>query len=263
MKLFMIVLIGVSGLFSTNYNWEQTDDIFELHYLKAKDNAQVNQKSLLLLFVADNCKKCNAQRKMIEEDLDLVRLIESKYETAVVNIDDFDGKAIRDYYNVDKAPGLLLVSNSGQVQWKHNGQVSKIKLISQLEGKTDHQLIEGSTDISPIPETVTRKSSSEERIIEQKTSHSIEMKAEKLTPNQNLPAFQIQYGYFGSKTNAKNVLKKLIDGGQSECYILEEVKDGKTFFRVLSPLFTGQNDAQMMLHHTKKQGLEGTIKKIQ
>jgi thioredoxin-related protein len=259
----MIVLVGVTGLFSMSFNWQQTDDIFELHYLKAKDNAQANQKSLLLLFVTDNCKKCNAQRKMIEEDLDLVRLIESKYETAVVNIDDFDGKAIRDYYNVNETPGLLLVSNSGQIQWKHDGQVSKGKLISQLEYKTDQRHIEGSTDVTPIPETVIDNSSSGISIIEQKTTHSKEMKAEKLTPNQNLPAFQIQYGFFGSKTNADNVLKKLVESGQSECYILEEARDGKTYFRVLSPLFSGQNDAQMMLHHTKKQGLEGTIKKIQ
>jgi cell division septation protein DedD len=136
-------------------------------------------------------------------------------------------------------------------------------LINKLGNSNEYNLPNGSAGLDHTPNEIIQKPSSHKVLREQKTTQPPELKVAPKTVNQNLPAFQIQFGFFGNKTNAHNVLTKLIENGHSDCYIAEEVRDGKTFFRVLSPLFSGQSDAKMVLTQTKVIGLEGAIIKVQ
>lgn len=262
-KRFLIALIGLSGFIPAMMNLVQDQVIFDRHYLEARKSAFESGKALLIYFITDDCAKCEEQRRMIENDKELTETLEGKFETAIVNVDHFDGKAIQEIYNLGEIPGYLLVAPNGDILWQYQGHISKSDLMTVAGQEPVEQLPAGDASLAEKPDLAeSRQKTNQVPSDGQKTnSHTTEKSA--AGGSNLLPAFQIQFGYFGSQANAEKLENKLHELGQADCYIQEESRDGNIFYRVLSPLYPAQSDAAMILRMLKEKGLEGTIRQIQ
>lgn len=262
MKYFSIGMLLLSGFLSFMF-LGNNNDLFKETYLNAKSKSQIENKPLLLLFVGDKCRVCEDQKDMISGDDELIKFIENKFESATINIDDFDGRAIRDYYQVSTIPSMVLVTQSGEVKWSHMGNISKSSLMASLNG----QPMNG----------ISQPLASEPKITMENTQMAINTRPEVKTPKtqnyketpivtttpRNVISYQIQYGFFGSDGNANNMVDKLSKAGQSECYLQNEVRDGKTYFRVLSPMYSQMDIANTILSKMKSKGIDGQIKTVE
>ncbi len=259
----LVLMLGLSVLARANTQWKLPGGIFDHPYIEARKKAFDTKKALLIYFVSDDCTKCAEQRQMIENDVELAKALETRFETAVVNVDEFDGNAIRQIYNVQHTPGYLLVATNGEILWQYHGHISKNDLIALANGDHHTALPEGDASLDQVPRENQPVPGAKKESIEQKT------KSEPTTPqgdqqlNLAVPAFQIQFGFFGNRDNARKLQEKLAETGQKDCYIEEEIRNGKTFYRVLSPLYSTEVDAEMILGLIKQKGMEGTIRQIQ
>ncbi len=236
---------------------------FSQQYLPAKENARDTNKPLILLFVSDQCRVCEDQKDILDSDSEIKNYIHQNFESATVNIDDFDGRAIRDYYNITNIPSLVVVEQNGTVKWTHNGHISRAKLISKLHLQSGNEKeVVSHTPSSPTVQpykndpvkTEPAPQPAERVVVSETTVHVNEVKSSK--------SYQIQYGFFGSEKNAEAMLLKLSNVGENGCYITSEVRDGKTYFRVLSERYRGADLAKSVQQRLKTKGIEGNIKEV-
>lgn len=266
MKYFTVCMLILSGALPF-FLIDGGTPIFSENYLIAKEQAKNSEKSLLLLFVTDECRICEDQKDMMENDSEISKFIYNSYESAIININDFDGKAIRDYYKINYVPSMLVVNQKGEVMWKHDGNISKSNFIQSLSGEKMN-IVQSKSDLdnsSVNSESFTNQSSSEVIALDRKSSQVVSQVSENEGVKRNvsnLISYQIQYGFFGSYENATSMLTKLSKTGQSECYIKDEDRNGKTYYRVLSPFYAQIDVATDMLNKMKSKGIDGQMKTI-
>jgi septal ring-binding cell division protein DamX len=66
-------------------------------------------------------------------DENLADFISSNYIVGKVNIEDFDGFALKDKYNIKTLPTLLVFNQAGEIVASHEGSITASKMLRMLE----------------------------------------------------------------------------------------------------------------------------------
>lgn len=126
-----------------------------------KDKAKSEGKFYIYDFVASWCTPCKMMDETTYNDPTLSQYISENYVVAKVDIDDFDGFALKEKHKVTSLPTILIFNEEGKVVGRYEEALSATKMIDILKkhntaaNKTSKQNIASSKPVFKIPQKPT------------------------------------------------------------------------------------------------------------
>lgn len=111
-----------------------TDPPISENLLFVKEKAKSQNLEYIVLFTADWCLPCKWMESTTLKDERVSALLKENYLLAKVDIDDFDGFAWKEYYNVGSLPTLLVFSPEGKLLARREESLSASQMIDWLNG---------------------------------------------------------------------------------------------------------------------------------
>jgi septal ring-binding cell division protein DamX len=74
--------------------------------------------------------------------------------------------------------------------------------------------------------------------------------------------FVLQAGYFGSEANAQKCITDMKAKGCGDYVIKTQLKDGATFYRVVSTSYSTEGEANAAMQNATAKGAKVTVKKV-
>jgi thioredoxin 1 len=144
MKIFNVILVTFAFTLATlsatqtaNASMQSridTDPPVSENLLFVKEKAKSQQREYIVLFTADWCLPCKWMESTTLKDERVTTLLNENYLLAKVDIDDFDGFAWKEYYNVGSLPTLLVFSPEGKLLARREESLSASQMIDWLNG---------------------------------------------------------------------------------------------------------------------------------
>ncbi len=209
---------------------------FEKTISQAMTQAANEQRQLMLYFTSNPCEKC----KMLDTYFDQQKVQEALSENYVivkVDIEDFDGRACREIYEVTEVPALVVIDVKGNIVYKSVGELTK-------------------EDVEPIVSTGLLPDYDKDQVIASTRQPRSQRKTKKKDE-----IYSIQVGYFSSSENADRLKKQVISEGYRETTVRTELKKNKTYYRVLVGDYDGADIAQADLKKLKRSGFSVKVHK--
>lgn len=226
--LFMIT--SLSAFSSTKF--------IESNFEEARNRAQREGKMLLLDFYASWCAPCRFMETTTFKDEQVSEILNEKFIPLKINIDDFDGYALKEHFGVKVLPTFLIFSSDGKVIERVEETLSPTKMTNILE-KTLRSF-------KPVikPANVSPK----------------KVKAQAAIARANGISYKIQLGMYGSYEETLRFYNKISGLLNEPIIILHDYKGGNIIYRVLIGNFQSTNDAHFFISELKENfGLEGHI----
>jgi tartrate dehydratase beta subunit/fumarate hydratase class I family protein len=203
---------------------------------QAMEQASTEQRQLMLYFTSEPCSKCKSLDTYLNQQ-QVQEALSENYVIVKVDIEDFDGRACREIYEVTDVPALVVIDINGNIVYKSVGDVTK-------------------EDIEPIVSTGILPDYNANRTVASVPKPHVPRKARKKDQ-----AFAIQIGYFSSSENADKLKKQVMSEGYADTMVKEEQKKDKTFYRVLVGDYDGAEIAQADLKKLKQSGFSVKVHK--
>lgn len=134
-SLLHICLFWVIIVVSSFSSFAQDDELtfFKGSFDDLTGIADVNNKCYILFFTKDHCPPCDRMKEETFTDPTVVSLLQEKAIMFEADIQEFDGIALAEQFEVSAYPTLLIFSPKGVLIGKLIGGQSVISLISFLE----------------------------------------------------------------------------------------------------------------------------------
>jgi len=207
---------------------------FDKTISQALIQAENEQRQLMLYFTSKPCSKCKSLDTYFDQE-NVQQALSERYVIVKVDIEDFDGRACREIYEVNEVPALVVVDINGKIVYKVEGDVT-------IEG------IEPIVSNGLLPDYDEKKS-----ISSSSNSHRDVQKTDKM--------YSIQVGYFSSPENADRLKDQVVAEGYNKTKVREEQKKNKTYYRVLVGDYEGAEIAQADLKRLKNSGFSVKVHK--
>jgi len=196
---------------------------------QAISQAEKDQRQLMLYFTSKPCSNCKAVNSYFDLE-NVQKALSQHYVVVQVDIDDFDGRACREIYDIDEIPALVVVDFNGNLVYKAEGNATKedVETIVATGNLPDHKekkLISTTTGTNAYP-----ASSSKDEIL------------------------SIQVGYFSSAENAERLKDQVMSEVYIETTVREEKKIDQTYYRVLVGDYAGADIAEVDIKKLEKSG---------
>ena len=227
----LFILVSLSAHSSTKF--------IESNFEEAREKAHREGKMLLLDFYAAWCAPCRFMENTTFKDAEVSAILNEKFVPLKIDIDDFDGYALKEHFGVKVLPTFLIFSSDGKVieRVEETLSPSRMKDILEKSLSTFRPVIRA-TNVSPKE---TNKS-------------KIATAAEKMS------SYKIQLGMFSSYESTLRFYNKLAGQIKDPIIILHDYKGGRIVYRVLVGNFENTNEAYFYLSDLKeKYGIDGHI----
>ena len=209
---------------------------FDKTISQAMTQAENQQRQLMLYFTSKSCAKCKILDAYFDQK-EVQRALSEHYVIVLVDIEDFDGRACREIYEVDEVPALVVIDPDGKIVYKAQGNITKAD-------------VEPIVSTGILPDYIDKESISSAPAI---NTHP--------TLNQDTDIYAIQIGYFSSSENATRLKNEVMAEGYTQTQVREEQKQNKTYYRVLVGDYEGEEIAQADLQKLKQSGFSVKVHK--
>lgn len=232
-SLIVLFLLAYSAFASGQINYADT-------YLEARQRAIEEDKPYIIIFESDECQPCSWMQEQTLQDKKLQQLINKEYIAVKVDIDDFDGYALKKYYKINKLPSILLFSPKGAEQQRIEHALTASEFIQLLN--------DPESELSVEITSPARKESTVERPDKPKPSKQ---------PTES-EYYSVQLGVFSSGQNASKLVDRVKRISSKEVFIRQE----GGLFKVFSGSLEEESEAQAHLNMLKDYGYDGFIKSM-
>lgn len=245
---------------------------FYPNYIAAKEASKNYKKDLLIFFSKNGCAECDAAWSNFEKD----QIATKVYISTLIDAEDFDGIVIWDNYNFKSVPAWVVLSPDGQVKDKWAGDWRKTPTrpttpsgdhANAVENKAEAPASKPAT-VSTTPVSTTSTPAAQQAAITVQTPAASEKIVS--TPPATAPipkteavaaGFVIQAGYFGSEPNATKLITDLKAKGFAGYSVMTTQQNGATFYRVISPAWNSETEANNQVQNLATAGIKATVKK--
>lgn len=230
-----------------------SDDIFhEGNYLSAKKMAKQEGKIQLLEFVAEWCLPCKHMDQTTFSDPAVMTYMKANFVNVKVDIDQFDGFALKEEFNVRYLPTVVLVSPDGKVIGKIEEALAPKPFLDKLQALNSKKPT-GSTD---LPDHKIEKDIPERPV---KPQVPVDNEISEV-PSQKL---LLQFGVFGDRTNAEALVKKITKFLPSIPEVRMVSSNGRELYKVVYGPFSDETEAEDLKADLEKDGIESIIKPLE
>jgi thioredoxin 1 len=155
-RFCFLLLIAVSGLFiaATTERKMKVKNVsfFDGSLQSAKSKAASEGKPFFIDFTASWCMPCRWMTETTYKDAKLANYIEDNYVAVKIDIDDFDGFALKEQYNIKYLPSILIFTAKGKLLAQYEESLTASKFLTVLQ---EHENSHGGSEPMEIslPET--------------------------------------------------------------------------------------------------------------
>ncbi len=227
---------------------------YERSLLTAKEKALISNKDVLVFFTSRECNPCNEIEKLINNDEEINSIVDDKLHCARIDVDNFDGKATQQRYDVRALPAMVIIDSRGKVKSKKEN-ISSVREISEFIVRMP--VYDETTFVRETPKPVAKtESSAPKKTIKEETIREI---LPEIGTESN---FAVQIGVFGSKANAAQIQKKAKEKGFTDIYLIEEFVNGKNIVRVYCGRKMSKEAAESVKTKLESAGINGFVKNL-
>jgi len=131
-ELFLVLLAGLL-LISAKSPDSEGVEFFEGTYTSAKRKAAEEGKLFFIDFTATWCTPCRWMEETTFTDPTLAAYVKENYVALKVDIDDFDGYALKQAYNIQVLPSLLIFDSQGTLLSQYEESLSPSNMLKILK----------------------------------------------------------------------------------------------------------------------------------
>ena len=229
----IILFLGIT--FQTNASTRFIESNFE----EARAMAEREGKMLLLDFYAAWCAPCRFMESTTFKDEEVSKLLNERFVPLKIDIDDFDGYALKEHFGIKVLPTFLIFSSDGKIIERVEETLSPTRMKELLNRSL--------ATFTPVmqPENISPKET---------------LAANKTVIRDRMSSYKIQLGMFSSYQRTLQFYNELVGKISDPIIILHDYKGGSIVYRVLIGNFNSTNDAHFYLSELKeKYGIDGHI----
>lgn len=231
MRIYQYLLILCFGLSSTflNANIPKSGPS-SIDIAKAK--AIQENKMLFVDFYASWCAPCKWMEETTFSDPNVLKHLEDSYVSIKINIDDFDGYALKEQYKVRVLPTILIFNHEGKIVERIEETLSSTNMINILQNNKQNLAVKlHSPNIAPT---------------KVKYASAYDSKEDEQVMNVSPNSYKLQLGVFNSYENTLNFYKKLKGAITTKTIIvLNDYIGDRVVYRVLLGNFSNTTDAEI------------------
>ena len=222
----------------------------------AREASKKSQKEMVIFFSDKTCTTCEAAWMAFTKDAEST----SHYISTRMDRGDFDGGIFFDLLSLEQTPSWVILYPDGTEKerweggWKDaSGNPTLFDVRTQNSNTTAQQKTVGqeTKSLSKTNPATTHKN---------ETAISSPIASPNITTSPTQKTFYVQAGYFGSEANAKKMIDDLKSKGITSFEIKPEQKDGKTFYRVVSTMFSTEAEANGERQRLSSMGVNASLK---
>lgn len=246
-------------LFSTILCANNGSQLFhEGGYLGAQKQAIEEGKFQMIEFVAQWCLPCKHMDQTTFTDVGLINYMEQHFVSAKVDIDDFDGFALKQQYDIRFLPSIIILDEQGKVIARYEEAMGPDKLKSHLV-----EVVQKNQ--KPAPRTTkTRVSGSLEKPKPQKNvSKEI---VEQVEPEEKVfltDKVVLQFGVFSRLSNAEKLYDQISEYLPSTPEMKPIERGSQTIYALRYGPFTDKVEAEELKEELTLLGYDCIIKKME
>jgi len=225
MRIVSIILMS-SFTFLAQFSYATSVNYVVEGFDAAKNRAQVEGKMLLVDFYATWCVPCQWMDETTFADPSVIDKMNTDYVSVKVNIDDFDGYALKEHYGVKVLPTVIIIDNNGNVVERVEETIPPTKMSDILDrNKTDHE------NIVHIPNTNPET-----------LAFGIE---DELEYKPTGVRYKLQLGTFTNYAATLKYYQNVSAVLEDQIIILHDYKGGNIIYRVLMGNFNNTTEAEI------------------
>lgn len=258
---------------------------------KAKEMATQEGKLYFVQFTASWCEPCRWMDEVTYKDPSVVAYIKENYIPVKVDIDDFDGFAYKQKYNIRMLPSVLVFSSKGELLKKYEEALPPttmlkiLKLHNTPDNRTapesyehfDSRLKSQAIAHSPIKEPISRPAlkpsksllvTTEKPASDLKPSNSSKKIAEgeglfrfKVT-RQPSNGFSVQIGVYSEYGNVLQKAAKVQDKFEEQMIVHIARVNNKTVYKIMIGEFPNREMANDFRGQVEAKGFNGIVKDL-
>ena len=209
----------------------------------AKALAKSQNKFVFVKFYADWCVPCKWMDETTYSDPSVIAKINSNFVPLKVNIDDFDGFALKQQLAVSVLPTVVIYDPNGKMVKRIEETLPSSKMKASLDNVVSTNGGNIKRGINESPKNIATKKS---------TSNS--------SNDYSNKTYKLQLGVFEGFENTMNYLEKIKEKVDEQAMVLHDYKDGKTIYKVLIGRYETKDEATKAQQKMKTvHGLESVI----
>jgi cell division septation protein DedD len=249
------------------------------NFLQAREAAEKRQKPMVIFISATDCERCDAAWNAFTKDNQAV----NGNVSTRVELENFDGKVIAELYESEITPSWVVLDANGKVMsswsggWKDAAGNPTMFIEPEVTAKpkvisTPVQVPVNATSTTEVVKT-NPKPTPPSAPPAGETVKSTPQPSPMTTKENPTPAstagtsatqggYVLQAGYFGSEANAQKCIADMKSKGCGEYTIKTNVKDGTTYYRVISKSYPAESDANAAMNAANASGAKVAVKKV-
>ena len=288
---FILIVFSLSILFAES----SKVNFFKGSYSSAKQQAAIEGKLYFVDFMASWCMPCQWMEKTTYSDERLANYIHQNYIPIKVDIDDFDGFALKQQYNIKLLPSILVFNSQGKLLARYEESLSASKMLgilrrfnTQQNRKKTKSTYHPTKPVSYTPPPAPKATKRIKPASVSSPSHISrpalgKTKVKPYTPPTNRPStpvasgdglfrfsverqaskgYSVQIGVFGEYGNVLREVARLEEMYDVPIIVHISKLNQKTVYKVLLGAFAKQQDAIVYKNKLKAKNVIGIIKDL-
>ncbi len=261
MKSYIILLLSVfAAAWCQAHTEPETATKPGLSYLKAKQKAETQNLKYILYFKADWCAPCQWMEETTFSDETIESAVDNLFLLVPLDIDAFEGYALKEYFRVYTLPTLLVFNEKHEIVNRSEGSLSAsalLKLVAE-EKEFSQKPLANADFVNTGPVIKTAETAPVREVTE---SHQVNTGLSNEIM-ESVTRFGVQLGAFSAWNNAQLTQQKAQQYTTEPIEIMTIPKGDKTIYKVFAGKLNSETEAQQLKRTLDTYGLEGFVKPI-
>lgn len=220
----------------------------------AKELAAKEGKMIFLEFYASWCVPCKWMEETTLADHRVQESLKNNYIAIKVDIDDFDGYAIKELYQVKTLPTIMIVDEKGLTIERKEQSMTAEMLLDLLISKQGTGI---KAPVNTSPSGMAKANKSDEQIINISSINQTDKKEAIVKTS----SYRVQVGVFTDYANTQKLVEKLHEMTSEPVVILNDQLNDKLVYKVLLGDFEVRQNAEKLKNHLyQNYGIDSYVK---
>lgn len=299
MRILLLIIFSITVSLNGLYATVTPINFFDGSLASVKKKAASEGKLYLVDFYAKWCIPCKIMEESTFQDEEVRRLINSDYLAIKINVDDFDGFALKQQFNVYALPTIILFNSQGEMvdRYDRSLSINEMRNILDMHNQDYNKkknvirrkpLVTKTKKVKPVqitPPVVKVEETvkmSQVEVAEEKIEKEIPVKKEPAKINEPQPVaiksetkiykvevaeesaegYAAQIGLFYDYSNVMTYADQMSKKIQASIYMKIEEQGDKTVYRVLMGKFKSKVAADGLVDILKEMGQDAFVQNL-